>query len=162
MTFSGFLALALVLLPAVPSADCSAVGPESAAWRLAKTSVFEMHVPLGYVYRPVEAKDGLIGKWVRKGKGDQSAIIFTLSAPFKPQAEYTNSTCSEIVDRREARVETGIGPTGRYFVRITWLQELAGYPGLQLVVWADTANPAEQLEALAALRTIKVLSNGGA
>ena len=162
MTVSVISALFLLLFPARPSVGCSAQGPESAGWPVAKTAVFEMHVPLGYIYRPAVATGGFIGKWVRKSKGDQSAIVFTLSAPSKPMAEYTHSTCSEIIGGRQARVETGIGPTSRYFARVTWLEALPGYPGWQLVVWADTANPAEQLEALAALRSIKVLSNGRA
>jgi hypothetical protein len=62
----------------------------------------------------------------------------------------------------QTRVEAGIGPTGRYFVRAVWLKPMPGYPNWQLVIWADTANPEEQLEALSALRTVRIIVNDAA
>jgi hypothetical protein len=41
-------------------------------------------------------------------------------------------------------------------VRAEWLKPIGGKHDSYLVVWADTADPTEQAEALAAIRTVAV------
>jgi hypothetical protein len=159
---SPLLALFTILSTSAASVNCSAVGPDSTAWSVTRTSIFEIRVPPDYRYRAILAKGSLTGKWVRRGEKGQSAIVFELGPPLKPMREYTVFQCEETIHGQPTRVETGIGPSQRYFARVTWLNPLPGNPTRELVVWADTADPAEQLEALTALRTLKIVIRRGA
>jgi len=121
-----------------------------------QTAVFAMQIPPGYKYEPIDTRGGLAGRWVRRtGKG-QSSIGFFLGVRFKAQSEGVASSCHETIHGQQTRIETGIGPAGRYFVRAEWLRPQGSHENWYLVVSADAVDPGEQLESLSAIRTIEV------
>src|SRR5262249_13989416 len=100
------------------SVDCSAIAEAQVPWPATDTGVFTMKVPPGYKYRQIEMTSGSGGRWVCRGEKWQSAIVFLVGPRGKFQNEYVTSTCTQTIRGREARVKTGIGPSGRYFVRV--------------------------------------------
>ena len=138
------------------SVDCSAIVEARSSWPASNTGVFTMNVPPGYEYQRLEVTSGSAGKWVQRSEKGQSAINFTVGSLGKFQREYVRSTCTQTIHGRETRIQTGIGSSGRYFVRAEWLKPVAADNRSFLVVWADTADPADQLQALAAVRTVEI------
>jgi hypothetical protein len=149
------LLIAATLAQGVPtSIGCAAEVPSTNSWQVDSVEPFAMSVPPGYKYQPIQVTSGALGKWVRRTGQRQSAIVFSVGPRGTFMREYEVAACTQSIHGEQARVATGIGPTGRYLVRAEWLKPLGGRKGSYLVVWADTANPTEQAEALAAIRTV--------
>jgi hypothetical protein len=143
------------------SIPCGSAGPDSASWSVTETPVFTIRLPSTYQYRAIDVTSGFSGKWTHAGTGKQRSINFMTGRLEHFPRQSITSICKESIGGRFVRIETGIGPTGRYFVRFEWLEALPRQPDSFLTIWADTADPNEQAEALAALRTVQ-LNAGGA
>jgi len=140
--------------------DCSAIGPASADWPVTQTPAFAIRVPSDYRYQAVATVSGVAGRWIRRPGRGQSIIDFFLGPPYKRSAQQVVSSCKEIIGGQQAQLQMGINQMGDYVVQVTWLKPLPSHPGWYLELSAFTASPAEQLEALSAIRSITL--NAGA